>query len=80
MTILMMIAMMRMTNDDAGDEKDGDHHVGWRSWQVWCVDGLASGASHPQADRFAEKIANQFFGHILKPVAMFFNLYYNVNI
>ena len=26
--ILTMIAMMRMTNVDAGDEKDGDQHVG----------------------------------------------------
>ena len=54
---------------EAGDEKDGDHHVGRRSRQVWCVDGLACGASLPPAQtELLKKSANKFFLFISRPV------------
>ena len=47
---------------EAGDEKDADQHVGRRSRQVWCVDGLACGASLPPAQtELLKNLQKSFF-------------------
>ena len=67
---MMMLVMRKMVTTMLVEDLDRCD-----VWTVWPVAPLI----HRQTD-LLKKIANQFFGHILKPVAMFFNLYYNVNI